>query len=49
MTRFPHDRFAKQFLSDLLDPLGTVQPERKVTDETKGYLSIDGSYMGIVV
>lgn len=35
MTRFPHDRFAKQFLSDLLDPHGSVEPSRKVTDETR--------------
>jgi hypothetical protein len=35
MTRFLHDRFAKQFLSDLLDPHGKVEPSRKVTDETR--------------
>ncbi len=35
MTRFPHDRFAKQFLADLLEPLGTVEINRMVSDEVR--------------
>lgn len=35
MIHFPHDRFAKQFLSDLLEPLGTVTVNRQVSDETR--------------
>lgn len=35
MTRFRHDRFAKSFLADLLEPLGQVDVSREVTDETR--------------
>ncbi|NJM00348.1 MAG: hypothetical protein HC924_16855 [Synechococcaceae cyanobacterium SM2_3_2] len=35
MTRFRHDRFAKSFLADLLEPLGQVEVSWEVTDETR--------------
>ncbi|HAG85839.1 MAG TPA: hypothetical protein DCL61_33040 [Cyanobacteria bacterium UBA12227] len=35
MTRQPHDQFAKQYLSELLAPLGTVEISREVTDEVR--------------
>ena len=35
MTRQPHDQFAKQYLSELLEPLGTVEISREVTDEVR--------------
>ncbi|MDX2272659.1 MAG: DUF4351 domain-containing protein [Cyanobacteriota bacterium] len=35
MTRFRHDRFAKSFLADLLEPLGQVEVSREVTDEAR--------------
>jgi len=30
MTRFIFDQFAKDYLEELLSPLGSVQPSRKV-------------------
>ena len=35
MTRFRHDRFAKSFLADLLEPLGQVEVSREITDEPR--------------
>ncbi|MBW3585316.1 MAG: flagellar assembly protein H [Cyanobacteria bacterium 0813] len=35
MTRFIHDRFAKEFLEELLSPLGTVNIGRDVTSEVR--------------
>lgn len=35
MTTKPHDQFAKQFLEELLSPLGEVRTNREVTDETR--------------
>ena len=31
----PHDKFAKEFLEELLAPLGEVKINREVTDETR--------------
>jgi hypothetical protein len=30
MTRFPYDQFSKNYLEELLQPLGTVQVARQV-------------------
>jgi hypothetical protein len=35
MTRFPHDQFAKQYLKELLSPLGGVETSRKVSGEVR--------------
>ncbi|BAY73249.1 hypothetical protein NIES23_60770 (plasmid) [Trichormus variabilis NIES-23] len=35
MTTKPHDQFAKQFLEELLSPLGEVRTNQEVTDETR--------------
>ncbi|MEG3437980.1 hypothetical protein V0288_12700 [Pannus brasiliensis CCIBt3594] len=35
MTRQPHDRFAKQYLEELLSSLGTVEISKEITDETR--------------
>ncbi|WP_293258241.1 MULTISPECIES: hypothetical protein [unclassified Microcoleus] len=35
MTRFIHDRFAKEFLEELLSPIGTVNVGRDVTSEVR--------------
>jgi hypothetical protein len=35
MTRKPHDQFAKQFLEELLSPLGEVEANKEVIDETR--------------
>jgi len=35
MTTKPHDQFAKQFLKELLSPLGEVSTNQEVTDETR--------------
>jgi len=35
MTRFIHDRFAKDCLEELLTPYGQVKPDRKVSSETR--------------
>lgn len=35
MTTKPHDQFAKQFLEELLSPLGEVTTNREVTDEPR--------------
>ncbi|MCC5640997.1 hypothetical protein LC593_35250 [Nostoc sp. CHAB 5844] len=35
MTKKPHDQFAKQFLKELLSPLGEVSTNQEVTDETR--------------
>jgi hypothetical protein len=35
MTRQQHDQFAKQYLEELLSPLGTVEISREVTDEVR--------------
>jgi hypothetical protein len=35
MTRFIHDRFAKEYLEELLSPLGTVNIGRDVTSEVR--------------
>lgn len=40
MTRQPHDQFAKQYLEELLSPLGTVEVSREVTDETR-HIDVD--------
>jgi hypothetical protein len=35
MTRKPYDQFSKQFLEELLSPLGKVEVNREVTDEIR--------------
>lgn len=35
MTRQPHEQFAKQYLEELLSPLGKVEVSREVTDEIR--------------
>jgi hypothetical protein len=35
MTRFIHDRFAKEYLEELLSPIGTVNIGRDVTSEVR--------------
>jgi hypothetical protein len=35
MTRQPHDQFAKQYLEELLSPLGRVEVSKEVADETR--------------
>ena len=35
MTRFIHDRFAKEYLEELLSPIGTVNVGRDVTSEVR--------------
>jgi len=35
MTRFPHDQFAKDYLKELLAPLGEVETSRDVTGEVQ--------------
>jgi hypothetical protein len=35
MTRFPHDQFAKDYLKELLTPLGDVQAPREVSGEVR--------------
>lgn len=35
MTRFPHDQFAKEYLAELLAPLGEVQTSRDVFGEVR--------------
>jgi len=35
VTRFIHDQFAKQYLSELLSPLGTVEANKEVSSEVR--------------
>jgi hypothetical protein len=35
MTRQPHDQFAKEYLKELLTPLGKVEIARDVTSEVR--------------
>lgn len=35
MTRFPHDQFAKEYLKELLTPLGQVETNRNVAGEVR--------------
>jgi hypothetical protein len=35
MTRFPHDQFAKEYLKELLTPLGQVETSRNVAGEVR--------------
>ncbi|NJL11315.1 MAG: hypothetical protein HC908_17365 [Calothrix sp. SM1_7_51] len=35
MTRFPYDQFAKDYLDGLLEPLGTVQTDKRVSAEIR--------------
>lgn len=35
MTRQPHDQFAKQYLAELLSPLGTIEVSREVNSEVR--------------
>lgn len=35
MTRFIHDQFAKDYLAELLSPLGVVNPNRGVNSEVR--------------
>ncbi|MEM7557445.1 MAG: hypothetical protein AAF378_25855, partial [Cyanobacteria bacterium P01_A01_bin.84] len=35
MTRFPYDQFAKDYLTELLQPLGKVETSRKVPAEIR--------------
>lgn len=35
MTRLPHDQFAKQYLEELLAPLGSVETSREVSPEVR--------------
>lgn len=35
MTRQPHDQFAKQYLEELLAPLGQVETSREVSPEVR--------------
>ncbi|MDJ1174836.1 hypothetical protein [Roseofilum capinflatum] len=44
MTRQPHDQFAKQYLKELLEPLGTVEISREIPGETLQIDLIFNSY-----
>lgn len=35
MTKFPHDQFAKEYLSELLSPLGKVETGKDVPAEVR--------------
>jgi predicted nucleic acid-binding Zn ribbon protein len=35
MTRKPHDQFAKQYLEELLAPLGSVETSREISPEIR--------------
>ena len=35
MTRFIHDQFAKQYLTELLSPLGTVETSKDISSEVR--------------
>jgi len=35
MTRFPHDQFAKEYLDQLLSPIGTVETSRDIAGEVR--------------
>jgi hypothetical protein len=35
MTRQPHDQFAKEYLEELLTPLGTIKKSKKVKSEVQ--------------
>lgn len=35
MTKFPHDQFAKEYLQELLSPLGKVETSKDVTAEVR--------------
>jgi len=35
MTRFPHDQFAKDYLDQLLSPIGTVETSRDIAGEVR--------------
>ena len=35
MTRQPHDQFAKQYLEELLAPLGQIETSREVSPEVR--------------
>ena len=35
MTKFPHDQFAKEYLQELLSPLGEVETSKDVTAEVR--------------
>ncbi len=35
MTRQPYDQFSKQFLQELLSPLGQVEVNKEITDEVR--------------
>ncbi|MEQ9621990.1 flagellar assembly protein H [Coleofasciculus chthonoplastes] len=35
MTRFPHDQFAKEYLDQLLSPMGTVETSRDIAGEVR--------------
>ncbi|NET55988.1 MAG: hypothetical protein F6K47_07400, partial [Symploca sp. SIO2E6] len=35
MTRFAHDQFAKEYLEELLAPLGEVKAPRRVAGEVR--------------
>ncbi|MBR8839462.1 MAG: hypothetical protein DSM106950_46760, partial [Stigonema ocellatum SAG 48.90 = DSM 106950] len=35
MTRFPYDRFAKDYLQELLSPLGSVETSKDVAGEVR--------------
>ncbi len=35
MTKFPYDRFAKDYLQELLSPLGSVETSKDVAGEVR--------------
>jgi len=35
MTRFPHDQFAKDYLDQLLSPIGKVETSRDIAGEVR--------------
>jgi hypothetical protein len=52
----PHDQFAKNYLEQLLSPLGTVEISKEVTDETRQIdlffspnLGQNPDYLGLLV
>ncbi|MGB7894019.1 MAG: flagellar assembly protein H [Microcoleus sp.] len=51
MTKFPHDQFAKEYLQELLSPLGEVETSKNVTAEVREIdvwfqpNSFDGEYV----
>jgi len=48
MTRFPHDQFAKDYLKELLTPLGVVETSRSVAAEVREISEADLPWLWIL-